>query len=179
MKTSSAICLSLILGISFVANTNAAKQNFARSKPHASAANTVDNNCDGKKANTAQSPRCVNLAPQHKFKATTTRAMDHNASRSNTTSRSSATDHNSSRSNKTSSSRATDHNSSRSNKTSSSRATDYNSSRSNKQGINQNGDDLVLRKRPGRTQFTPLTNCPTAKKGENKKVILNCPAKKQ
>jgi YD repeat-containing protein len=55
-----------------------------------------------------------------------------------------ATDHNSSRSNKTSSSRATDHNSSRSNKTSSNIAPG-------------GGDDRILRKRPGRVKYGNIT----------------------
>ena len=90
------------------------------------------------------------------------RAQDHNASRSNTTS-SRAQDHNASRSN-TTSSRAQDHNASRSN-TTSSRAQDHNASRSNTTS-SKNSGSIVL---------TNLAKEKADKKDQQQKIISVLP----
>ena len=74
--------------------------------------------------------------------------------------------------------KATDYNSSRSNKSYGTNALNDNSSLSNKRGNYQDGDDLVLRKRPGRTKFTPSNNCPTPKSGEMSQTKPTCLDKK-
>jgi hypothetical protein len=192
MKTSTSIYLSLVLSVSLVSSVEAAKENFDRSKPHARATNGLDNDCNDKKAKpltkrpqgaAGQQPTCnpnqASIKGGGHVTVLKARLRDDSQTNGGSPSSSRATDHNSSRSNKTSSSRATDHNSSRSNKTSSSRAQNDNSSRSNKRGAMQDGEDLVLRKRPGRTKYAPPGNCPSATKGKKSQAKANCPAKKQ
>ncbi len=53
--------------------------------------------------------------------------------------------------------------------------TQYGGNASVKQGT---GDDLILRKRPGRSNFTPTPNCLMAKKGEKHQPKPNCPDNK-
>mgnify|MGYP000053002019 CR=1 FL=1 len=105
------------------------------------------------------------------------RAQDHNASRSNTTS-SRAQDHNASRSN-TTSSRAQDHNASRSN-TTSSRAQDHNASRSNTtssraQDHNASRSNTTSSKNSGSIVLTNLAKEKADRKDQQQKIISVLP----
>ena len=156
MKTTTSICLSLIVSFAVISPANAAKENFDRSKPHVQVGHGLDNDCNSIKANkngkrattiTVKQARCASANGIGGGHVTVLKARAQNnaggASQSNTT-----------------------------------RAQDYNSSRSNR-GVNyQDGNDLVLRKRPGRTKLTSPESCVKAKPGVKAKTKANCPVKK-
>lgn len=194
MKTSSTICLSLILSISFASNANAAKENFDRSKPYVRATNGLDNDCNDKKANplakrpqgaAGQQPTCTMTQAGIKGGGHVT-VLKANQGNDPQNMRNLYV---SSRSNKNSNKssvmpggghvtvlKARLRNDPQTNGT---RAQDHNSSSSNRGVKYQDGDDLVLRKRPGRTKYTPPGNCPTPQKGVKSQAKSNCPAKNQ
>ena len=194
MKISNSIYLSLILSTSLISSVDAAKENFDRSKPHVRTANGLNNVCNDKKdtkvctpQQLAGNPRC-NPSATSKFNDPTPIYMtikDKSTQSSTcvkpkmqapaTLASSSIGPQSSLQSGGT---KATDYNSSRSNKSYGASVMDYNSSHSNKQGVYQDGDDLFLRKRPGRTALTPSGRCSTPKFGKKSQTKVNCPAKK-
>lgn len=169
MKTSNSIYLSLILSISLVSNVEAAKENFDRSKPAVNTTNGLDNDCNSKlnkdvckpsckPSNSARCPKPFGHVTVLKAKEGHVTVLKAKEGHVTVLKARALSD---SQNNQSSGTRGQD---------------DYNSSRSNKQGISHGGgDDLVLRKRPGRTKYTPTINCVKAKKGDNSQTKPSCP----
>jgi len=70
MKILNSVCLTLLLAAVVISSVNAAKENFQRTKPHFSVGNGLDNDCDGDTL-------------KEVCKKTSSRAQDHNSTRSN------------------------------------------------------------------------------------------------
>lgn len=169
MKNSSSICLTLFLSISLASNVEAAKENFDRSKPHVRAGNGLDNDCNGKVCTPQQltgKPRCDPMTSpnstnsQQAKTAQPSKCVKPMTPPTPSFVKSPIRPPNGLQSNGT-------------------KAQDYDSSRSNRRGVKHGGDDLILRKRPGRTKYTPPGNCPKPKMGVKSPMNPGCPTNKQ
>ncbi len=156
MNTTTSICLSLIVSFAVISPVNAAKENFDRSKPHVQIGNGLDNDCNGSKP-VKNGKRAATITVQQARCATANGVGAGHVTVLKARSQNNAGGL------------------PQSNNT---RAQDYNSSRSNR-GVNyQDGSDLVLRKRPGRTKLNSPESCVKAKPGSKAKTKANCSVKK-
>ena len=157
--------LSVILSVSLVSSAQAAKGNYNRIKASTSENHGVDDNCNGKTDFQACKPqqtvalRCTTSNPSNSIDSKT---VQQNLAQAQTCSKPSMQQP------------SLQANSIIEESTTNTKAQDYNSSRSNRGVRLQNDNDIVLRKRPGRTKFSPSANCPTPK---NSDVSPHCPDK--
>ena len=179
MNTSSFICLTLFLSIGLASNVEAAKENFDRSKPHVRAGNGLDNDCNGKRATRVCTPQ--QLTGKHRcdpitFPNSTISRGPTNSQQTKAAQPSKCVKPMTPPTPSFVKSPIKPPNGLQSNGT---KAHDYNSSRSNKNSVKRGGDDLILRKRPGRTKYTPPGNCPKPKMGVKSPTNPDCPTSKQ